>query len=114
MISGARLIRAEREHQISKHGFTGKHHYEHPEWYAKGQLLDAARTLTLKNSEIENTQSCPTNWNIDWWIRLTCKPYEERIVIAGALIAAEIDRLNWSETAESEKALKDSLHKRDC
>lgn len=91
MKSGIELIQAERQKQIDKYGFTGEHHANHPEWYDKGQLIEAAHTLTMPT-----IVSCfvPVNWNADWFERLCKRPHEERIVIAAALLAAEIDRRN--------------------
>lgn len=94
MKSGVELISDEREKQISKHGFTGEHHFNKPEWYDKGQLIEAANTLSMKE-----IKSClvPFNWDIEWFSNLCNRPYKERLVISGALIAAEIDRLNHSK-----------------
>lgn len=94
MKSGVELISEEREKQISKHGFTGEHHFNKPEWYEKGQLIEAANTLSMKE-----IKSClvPFNWDIVWFSDLCNRPYKERLVISGALIASEIDRLNYSK-----------------
>jgi len=88
--TGIELITEERQKQITKHGFTGEHHANHPEWYDKGQLIEAANTLSMK---VINQCSVPLNWDIAWFSNLVNRSYEERLVIAGALIAAEIDRL---------------------
>jgi len=37
---------------------------------------------------------CPQGWDESYFAKLLDKPYKERLVIAGALIAVEIDRLN--------------------
>ncbi len=90
---GASLIAKERhEKQIKKHGFTGKHHAEHPEWYDKGQLIEAAHTLS-----VPVIKSClvPLNWDAEWFKNMCDRDHEERLVISGALIAAEIDRLAY-------------------
>lgn len=77
------LIAYERAEQVSKHGYT-------PEWdaaYAEGQLTDAAHfALTL--------HGWPAGWSERVRDKIAGKTYKERLVIAGALIAAEIDRLN--------------------
>lgn len=92
MKSGIEQIQAERQKQIDKYGFTGEHHANHPEWYDKGQLIEAARTLTMPKIL---SVFVPINWDIEWFSNLCNRPYNERIVIAGALLAAEIDRLNY-------------------
>lgn len=91
MKTGVQLITEEREKQISKHGFTGEHHFNHPEWYDENQLIDASRRLSYKTAN----DSTPTNWDAEWFKNLCDRPYKERLVIAGALIGAEIDRLSY-------------------
>jgi len=94
MKTGVKLITEEREKQISKHGFTGAHHFNNPELYDKDQLIEASNTLSMKE-----IKSCivPFNWNVEWFSNLCKRPYKERLIIAGALIASEIDRLNVIE-----------------
>jgi hypothetical protein len=89
MKSGTELIQAERQKQIDKYGFTGEHHANHPEWYDKNQLVEAAHTLSMPT-----IVSCfiPINWDAEWFERLCQRPYLERLTIAGALLASEIDR----------------------
>lgn len=89
MKSGIELIAEERQKQIDKHGFTGKHHAEHPEWYNEGQLTIAASRLS--NFTAYGMRE-PNNWSREWWENMCDRPYEERLKIAGALIAAELDR----------------------
>lgn len=97
LTKGTKVVIDERQHQINKHGFTGQHHKEHPEWYEDGQLLSAARMLTLYNPEEEVTivyrDLEPLNWDKDWWERLCDKSLEDRIRIASALCIAELDRI---------------------
>ncbi|APZ82904.1 hypothetical protein [Flavobacterium phage FL-1] len=92
MKTGIELITEERQKQIDKHGFTAEHHAMHPEWYDKGQLIEAANTLSMKE-----IKSClvPFNWNIVWFEKLCKRSYEERLVIAAALVASELDRLMY-------------------
>ena len=90
--TGIQLIADERhEKQIKKHGFTGEHHAQHPEWYDKGQLLQAA--VQLISREPIESDSYPENWDKGWFADLLCRSYKERLVIAGALIASELDRI---------------------
>jgi len=99
MKTGVELITEERAKQISKHGFTGEHHFNHPEWYDKRQLTSAAHMIEAYDKDCGLCQIYrsmpPVNWDRDWWERLCDKPYNERLVIAGAFIASEIDRLNF-------------------
>lgn len=98
---GLGIIVSERLEQIDNYGFTGEHHANHPEWYDKGQLIDAASRLAFKDiEEIHGIEEPPTGWDFDWWNRLVDKPHVERLGIAGALLAAEIDRLKYLEENE--------------
>lgn len=90
MKTGIQAFSEERQKQIDKYGFTGKHHAEHPEWYSENQLVLAAKWL--QNKEIKAVWF-PDNWDQQWFSRLCIKPYKERLIIAGALLAAEYDRL---------------------
>jgi len=101
MKSGIELITEERQHQIDKHGFTAEHHALNSEkWYNDDQLIEAANTLSMKE-----IVSClvPINWDIVWFEKLCQKPYKERLIIAGALISAELDRLNYLEENNTEQ-----------
>jgi len=98
MKTGVELITEEREKQISKHGFTGEHHAKHPEWYDKNQLIEASAKLSHKISYNET----PENWNSEWFTNLCNRPHKERLIIAGALLASELDRLNYLEENNTE------------
>lgn len=97
MPTGIELIAQERQKQIDKYGFTGYHHANHPEWYEEGQLISAATMLAdydpSKSPNDLYRDIVPLNWDKEWWQRMCDKPLLERLQIAGALIASEIDRL---------------------
>lgn len=103
METGLEKIAFQRnEKQIKKHGFTGEHHANHPEWYDKGQLVYAAFSLSKEKSASYSTRhNYPENWDSQWWIDLCMKPYIERLAIAGSFLAAEIDRLQFLNTKKS-------------
>jgi hypothetical protein len=90
MKSGIELIAEERERQVSVEGWTPEHDDEHD----TNELTDAAICYALFASEglrshQELTRRWP--WEPEWW-----KPAPNAVrnlVKAGALIAAEIDRL---------------------
>jgi len=102
-VSGVELIAAERRRQIEVEGWTPEHDEEHD----SGELLDAARSYELvaafqllgddpehaDSAIVRRATEVPPIWPWDqsWW-----KPSDDPIrnlVKAGALIAAEIDRL---------------------
>jgi hypothetical protein len=93
---GARLIAEERLRQKSEEGWTPEHDDEHD----KGELAAAARAYLYQANaicEASTTYDDPPiawPWHASWW-----KPSDDPIrnlVKAGALIAAEIDRLQRS------------------
>jgi hypothetical protein len=86
---GAALIAAERRRQVDEEGWTPEHDDEH----INGELTSAARCYSI----VYTPKSPPPFGGYAWW------PWEQRwwkpgnrienLVKAGALIAAEIDRL---------------------
>ena len=99
---GIQLISAERQKQIEKHGFTAEHHVSHPEWYDKDQLIYAANVLAKKESR---TPWTPANWDQRWFNNLVERPHRDRLIIAGALIAAELDRLDLIDKNSADDTL---------
>ena len=102
--TGISLISDEREEQIMKHNRTVlKDILENTDF----QLSQAAsvlcinyptQCLTVEDVEVDHI---PYGWNMEIWVKIVNKSYEERLVIAGALIAAELDRINecYSKTS---------------
>lgn len=85
MESGIKLIAEEREKQIRN--YTNDENYDHAE------LVRAACGICYELPDDENTQILAPNWA--WDIREKYQEdYKKRLTIAGALIAAEIDRVN--------------------
>lgn len=90
--TGAQLIAIEREEQLKKHNRTIALDVELNSEY---QLSKAAATLIIDDAGgYWSSDLCPEGWNQTIWDKMTNKSYKERLIIAGALIAAEIDRLN--------------------
>jgi hypothetical protein len=94
-MTGVELIAAERHRQIEVEGWTPAHDDEH----GRGQLscAGACYARLASNQETYQTRAIPDPrpltwpWSAKWW-----KPSADPIrnlVKAGALIAAEIDRL---------------------
>ena len=103
-MSGAELITTERERQVSAEGWTSAHDDEH----VMGEMIGAAlcyagRALEIvSNDEIEGSDiGLDWPWGIEWW-----KPSPDPIrnlQKAGALIAAEIDRLQRERILDAGK-----------
>ena len=88
VMEGAGLIAAERARQVSVEGWTAAHDDEHE----NGELLSAAVWYLDNGCEFDLGLTLPPwPWEPAWW-----KPSDDRVrqlTKAGALIAAEIDRL---------------------
>jgi len=101
--TGIELIAAERQEQLEKHGRTVEADVALNQ---HGQLSFAVVSLCSEYDVDGNvrgdervridhfTRWRPMGWDKEIWLKMISKPYPERLVIAGALIAAEIDRLN--------------------
>lgn len=109
MKSGIELIAEERQRQIQEEGWTKEHDAEH----AIGELAMAASCYAMI-PEYRPEKMAPLGWPWDdlWWkpsfVRTSdgafVQPKHLRVrelQKAGALIAAEIDRLNASDEAVS-------------
>lgn len=105
-MSGAELIGAERQRQIEKEGWTPEHDATHRNGelsiaavgYAELASCQFSKVITCKPSEMEPHPKWP--WASRWW-----KPSDDpvrNLVKAGALIAAEIDRLQRSADQKGE------------
>lgn len=93
MKTGVLIIADERQKQIDKYGFTAQQSVSHPEWYDNYQLQLAAFTLLAHEFEEQVEIQTPDGWDEDWVKKMNSNPRLERLTIAGALIAAEIDRI---------------------
>ena len=94
-MKGFELIAIERYEQIDKHGRTVEMDVKINDFY---QLSEAAKYLTIPSVDgLEPDNFCPEGWDLDIWRKMFGKPYKERLIIAGALICAEIDRLTFVE-----------------
>lgn len=96
MKTGIELIAQERAEQIVKHGRTVEKDIDKNR---NQQLSIAAAKLISYEMDIPDFFE-PKDWNGILWEHMISKPYKERLIIAGALIAAEIDRLRISENTK--------------
>lgn len=85
MKTGVEQIAQERTEQIEKHRYTLEHDQEHD----SNELIEFALAILT-----ENTMHFPRDWNPKNLYKTLLKDRVEQLSIAGALIAAEIDRLN--------------------
>lgn len=87
MKTGTEMIAEERQRQITAEGWTPEHDDEHN----TEEMAKAAAVYAIPRTERE-----PIFWNLWPWHDSWWKPGDRirELVKAGALIAAEIDRLN--------------------
>lgn len=102
MKTGIELIAEERREQIKKHGRSLDHDMASNR---AGELITTARALLIEDNEDEDpedtikerTWSMPSDWDETICKKMSSKPRRERLITAGALIAAELDLLNASK-----------------
>lgn len=93
-MTGIELIAKERQEQIDKHGRTIiSDVFENRD----GDLATGARAL-IETFDFPFLDGFPVRWGKDSCEKMANKSYKERLIIAGALIAAEIDRLQYIQT----------------
>lgn len=96
MKTGIELIAEERQRQIEKEGWTEEHDSEHPQ----DTMALAAVCYAIPSTLREYVYNPSTKehipefwpWSRDWW-KPTPNDRVRELVKAGALIAAEIDRI---------------------
>lgn len=89
-MKGIELIAKEREEQQTKHGFTNQFQLRNPEYYENDQLVKAC-IFALTG------EGWPDNWDSYHKKKIEDKSKIGKLTVAGAFIAAEIDRLNKVE-----------------
>ncbi len=89
MKTGIELIAEERQEQIGKHKWDEEHDSEHRE----GQLAIAA-SFAINPVESPSLLDVGYGGWEEFEEKICNKSYKDRLIIAGALLAAEIDRLN--------------------
>ncbi len=95
-MDGADWIKNEREEHVPKHGYTEDHD---DEWNSHGELAQAAGYLIGEVVAFPHhwddtfCASYPAAWDPSHKEKFDEKSDIEKLVVAGALIAAEIDRL---------------------
>ncbi len=106
MIPGIELITKERSEHSDIHGRTIEKDVQENSNYqlASGAALltyinpdEVDATASENNNEYDFSHCCPYGWSQEMWHKMMNKPYKERLIISGSLIAAEIDRLQAFE-----------------
>ena len=94
MKTGIELIAQERQEQIEKHGYT----IEHDQEYDCEELKTAAIALLTQPKDKVYLGSFPALWNDGICEKMAAKDYKGRLILAGAFVAAEIDRIQHNQT----------------
>jgi len=94
MKTGIELIKEERDEQLFKHCWSSAKDSQ----YEEGELVDAAMQY-LAGDDARHADGMLRHWPISW-DRKWYKPGNrlEELKKAGALIAAEIDRINFEQS----------------
>ena len=88
------MIANERSEQISKHGFS----IEQDAWNAK-DISRAERGPLMYAAVFALTgKPWPEDWDGAYANKIRNQTYKEPLIVAGALLAAEIDRLEYLES----------------
>ena len=89
MKTGIELIAEERKEQIEKHGFDLGFDVN---FNCGGELREGA-LAAIGFSGAAILEKFPDTWDDEMKMKIMIKSYRDRLIIAGALIAAEIDRI---------------------
>ncbi len=92
---GVALIAAERKRQIEKEGWSPEHDDEHTDEMALAAVCYAMPAI-LRPLDGSAPERWPGSWDAKWW-KPTPDDRVRELVKAGALIAAEIDRLQRAQ-----------------
>lgn len=95
-MTGIELIAQERKEQIEKHGKTvalDKKKNNQQQLSFAAALLTCPDPIGMGYATANNDFSCPEGWDVKVWMKIIVKPYKDRLIIAGALLAAELDRI---------------------
>jgi len=94
MKTGAELIADERRRQIEDEGYTAEHDDKVDQ---PGELAAAACYYAARPEDTRAIQMYPPNW-AGQHAKKKSKSRLRQLVVAGALIAAEIDRMQRAST----------------
>lgn len=94
-MNGIELIAKERKEQQEKHGISVKNDAQFNSILQFNGI--PAIPIAVIGIIDDSFQHAPAHWDKAFLDKIKKKPYKERLIIAGALIAAEIDRVQYVE-----------------
>ena len=93
-MTGIEMVKKELEEMRGKHGFDVMYDLENNKNF---QLRDAAMYMLTGNE-----YDFPLTWGKEWKVKFDRKSDREKLILAGAFIAAELDRLNTQNEEKTE------------
>jgi len=94
-MNGIELITKERQEQLEKHGISVKNDAQ----FNSIMQFNGIYVIPIAVIGIldDSFQHAPAHWDKKMLDKIRKKSYKERLIIAGAFIAAEIDRVQYVE-----------------
>jgi len=94
-MNGIELIAKERQEQLEKHGISVKNDAQ----FNSIMQFNGIYVIPIAVIGIldDSFQHAPAHWDKKMLDKIRKKSYKERLIIAGAFIAAEIDRVQYVE-----------------
>lgn len=110
MLTGIQLIAEERAEQLEKHGRSVEIDVTINDYYelavvAQCLIMPPNQEVTL-SEELNMLNALAESWDQEVLAKTLQKPYKNRLIIAGALLAAEIDRLQYMEALPQDELSK--------
>jgi len=97
-MTGIELIAKERKEQLEKHGVSVKNDAQFNSLMQFNGLPPIP--IAVIGILVDSFQHVPAHWDKKMLDKIRKKPYKERLIIAGALLAAEIDRVQFMDDQE--------------
>lgn len=98
-----KLTKKERDEHVTKHSKTIFDDVIINDLY---QLPTAVARLIMMPNIAKLDMPTPINWDSEKWIHMCSKSYEERLIIAASLLAAEYDRIQIIKKRSNDKQTK--------
>ena len=113
-MNGLESVSKERQDQLTKHKRSIEDDIKYNYQY---QLVDAASVLSMpvpddmiKIYQESYADNLPEGWDKEIWKKMVMKPYRERLIIAAALLVAEIDRWDNIPKAAVNQTFRDAVN----
>lgn len=100
-MTGIELIAKERKEQLEKHGISVKNDAQFNSLMEYNGL--PALPLAAIGLLDDSMSRVPSHWDRKRLEHMRSKPYKERLIIAGAFLAAEIDRVQFMDEQEFDR-----------